>query len=117
MPAKLRVLGLALVCVCVNGCTTMVPLDPGAAQDLARVQPGDTVVLVTRAGTRAEIVVTAVDGSSITGNGVRYPLDDLRSLQVEKVDPGKAGVSALLVLTIVALVLLVVALGGSWVGP
>ena len=106
--------GLALVCACGNGCTSMVPINPGDSQEVAaRVRPGDNVALVTRAGARAEMVVSAVDDGSITGDGVRYPLEELQSLQVQKSDPGKAGVGALLVLSIVGLVLLLVAIASS----
>ena len=109
MTRSIAMFGLALVYALVSGCTTMVPISPGDPQELAtKVQPGDTVALVTRGGTRAELVVTAVDATSITGNGVRYPLDDLQSLEVQKVDRTKTGIGALGIALIVGAVLLLV---------
>ena len=110
--------GLALVVAAASGCTSMVPLDPGNASEVAaRVQPGDTVALVTRAGVRAEIVVTAVDATSITGNGVRFPLADLESLQVQKADAARTGIGAIVVLYVVAIVAALVWLASGGLSP
>ena len=111
MTRSIAVLGLVLVYACVNGCTSTIPINPGDPQELAtKVRPGDTVALVTRAGVRAELLVTAVDATSITGNGVRYPLDDLQSLQVEKVDSTKVGIIGAIGLYVLAAVLIIAAL-------
>ena len=104
---------LALVCGCVTGCS-MAPINPGDSQEVAeRVHPGDTVALVSRAGARTEVLVSAVDRTSITGNGVQYPLDELQSVEVQKLDGGKVGVGALVVLSILAIVLLLAAIASG----
>ena len=118
MTRLIAVFGLVLVHVCVNGCTSTIPLNPGDPQELAtRVRPGDTVALVTRGGTRTELVVTAVDATSITGNGVRYPLEDVQSLQVEKVDSAKTGIGAVVGLYILAVVALLVFIASGGIPP
>ncbi len=118
MTRSIAVFGLALIYACVSGCASTIPINPGDPQELAtRVRPGDNVALVTRGGTRAEFVVTAVDGTSITGNGTRYPLDELQSLQVEKVDPAKTGIGALVVLYVVGVLLVLAWLASGGIPP
>jgi hypothetical protein len=113
--ARLRPLLLASVYVCVSGCTSLVRVDTADPRSVvAGVKPGEAVVLTTRAGARAEIVVSALDDTSITGSGVRYSLEELQSLEVRRLDNAKTGLAALIV-GYVVLVIVIMFTHPGWV--
>jgi len=115
---------LLLLAAALSGCTQLKPLDmdPATLQKNIRngmaVHDGDTVRVVTRDGVSHSLVVTRVDDYSLRGHAtgtppgavvIEIPIDDVLTLEEDKVNVNESAASSVGVLTIVFAAALIIA--------
>ena len=73
-----RLILSALLGVVLSGCAA----SPSVPEVLARLEPGDAVVVEMRGGEHYEFKVTGVSAQSIEGDDLEIPVEDIESLAV-----------------------------------
>lgn len=115
---------LLLFAASLSGCTNLKPIamDPETLQDNIRdgkmVHEGDTIRVVTKDGVSHLLVVAGVDELTIRGHAtgappgaivIDIPIDDVLTLEEEKVHAGEAVAGSIGVVTIAVAVAIIIA--------
>lgn len=85
--AALPLLFCIFLTVFMSGCSTMRPVDTESGElVLSVVEHGDEVKITMHDDSAVQFVVTEIDEHTIVGNGQTIALEDIRELQIKKLN-------------------------------
>ena len=123
-PVRHAIILLLLFAASLSGCTNLKPIDmdPESLQENIRdgkvVRKGDTIRIVTKDGVSHLLVVTMVDEHTIRGHAmgappgtiaIDIPIDDVITLEEEKIHAGETVASSIGVMTMAVAVAIIIA--------
>jgi hypothetical protein len=103
------VTALCVASFLLTSCTSLQPVSiPSGASppSLPAVNPGDTVIVTTKALQRKKFVVTTVEADALVGKDVRVAYADMTTLEVQRI---RKGATTALVVGVIFVVLSIVA--------
>lgn len=80
---NVRLLVLLLSIGLASGCTKMTRIEPDAGRLAYRIQPGDTVHVLTKDGRRLEFEVVSIDDELISGSETSVRVEAIQELRRE----------------------------------
>ena len=78
---------LMALCIMLSACTTMQPVSENATTEEIEkeIKPGDQVRLGTKSGNEHSITVSSMSEGYIFGEGESFILDDIETIEVQKI--------------------------------
>jgi len=109
--AALPLLSCIFLVIFISGCSTMQPVDTESGETLLNiVEHGDEVKITTHDDDVVQFVVAEIDEEAIVGNGKTIAREDVRELEVKKLNV-PATVGLIIVLTTIGLQVIGVSAG------
>jgi hypothetical protein len=100
-----------VVLALMSGCTSFKTVDSqSTAVTVSNLVIGDKVQIVTADGGKVRLTIETIEDDALIGDGVRVPIDDIRLVSIERIDPSKTAEAVIMAGLIVLCALLIAAI-------
>ena len=91
------------------GCTSFRTAEGQSTEvTVSELAIGDTVEIITADARKLRFTIEAIEDDSLIGDDIRVPINDIRLVSVERIDPGKTAAAGITTGAIVIVALVIV---------